>query len=340
MVWAGAANIDAPGVAIDLGSLSATKLSGDKTIASVGPGAGWGSVYDALDPYNLTVVGGRSNSVGVGGFTLGGKFSSCFILPKLTSLFVSVAGISNQSPRHGFASDNVVNYEVVLADGQIVNANKSSNADLFFALKGGSTNFGIITRYDLATYGSGPMWGGFRGYPTSQLGPILDSMQKFMKKLKDDPSGGAAANIGTLNGQETLFLDFAYLGADGSKADLNSDMLAVPGAIFDTLRPNVNQQNLSEEIDSAFPPGSRTQWATMTIKANTQLPIDIANRAREAYAAILAKNPSFSWSVNFQTFAVPMLEKIAASPNPYGLNSDGGDILRTSVQLDQVLSRY
>lgn len=75
MTWAGAANIAGPGIAIDLKSMNSTTVSADGTFATVLPGASWGPVYDALDPYNLTVVGGRSNTVGVGGFLLGGTYS-------------------------------------------------------------------------------------------------------------------------------------------------------------------------------------------------------------------------------------------------------------------------
>lgn len=72
--WAGAANIE-DGVTIDLGSLNATILSRDRRTAAIGPGATWGQVYKALDPYGLSVTGGRVAAVGVGGLTLGGELS-------------------------------------------------------------------------------------------------------------------------------------------------------------------------------------------------------------------------------------------------------------------------
>lgn len=64
------------------------------------------------------------------------------------------------SSREGFVSDNVVNYEVVLASGEIINANASENSDLWIALRGGSNNFGIVTRFDMRTFKQGPFWGG------------------------------------------------------------------------------------------------------------------------------------------------------------------------------------
>jgi len=85
MPWGGSANIDEPGVTIDLGFLNTTTLSEDKQVAHVGPGSRWGPVYDTLSPDGLVVVGGRSEHVGVGGYLLGGKIPQPIsLLPLLT----------------------------------------------------------------------------------------------------------------------------------------------------------------------------------------------------------------------------------------------------------------
>lgn len=89
---AGFANIDG-GVTIDMTGLNTTVLSPDHSVLSVGAGAAWLQVYQYLDPFNVSVAGGRNGLVGVGGLTVGG-------------------GISHFSPRVGWACDNVVNFEV------------------------------------------------------------------------------------------------------------------------------------------------------------------------------------------------------------------------------------
>jgi FAD/FMN-containing dehydrogenase len=97
----------------------------------VEPGAAWKDVYsNLLQTGNVTVTGGRDGGVGVGGFLLGG-------------------GLSYYTGRNGLGCDQVVNFEVVLANGSIVNANQQENSDLWKALKGGGLNFGIVTRFDL-----------------------------------------------------------------------------------------------------------------------------------------------------------------------------------------------
>lgn len=67
-------------------------------------------------------------------------------------------GMTFLSRRHGFSCDNIYGYEVVLASGEVVYATESSNSDLWLALKGGSSNFGIITRFDVATFPHDLMW--------------------------------------------------------------------------------------------------------------------------------------------------------------------------------------
>lgn len=102
-------------------------------LASVGTGARWGEAYSDLQEHEVGVTGGRQSPVGVGGLTLGG-------------------GVGWTTPRTGFACDNVVNFEVVLASGGIVNANATCHSDLWRALKGGSSNFGIVARFDIDTF--------------------------------------------------------------------------------------------------------------------------------------------------------------------------------------------
>ncbi|KAI3321032.1 FAD-binding domain-containing protein [Xylariaceae sp. AK1471] len=118
------------GVTIDLSHLNSTSYNPQTNIASIGPGGRWQFVYAELINYGITVTGGRDGDVGVGGFLLGG-------------------GNSYYSGRTGFGCDSVVNFEVVLANGTIINANQTNNADLWQALKGGSSNFGIVTRFDM-----------------------------------------------------------------------------------------------------------------------------------------------------------------------------------------------
>jgi hypothetical protein len=130
----GANSIDG-GVLLVASNLTALQLSGDRSTVTIGPGHDWGEVYSYLAKYNLGCAGGRLSPVGVPGLLLGG-------------------GISFYGNQHGWSADTVVEYEVVLASGKIVTVSASANSDLFWALKGGSSNFGIVTSFKLRTYPS------------------------------------------------------------------------------------------------------------------------------------------------------------------------------------------
>ncbi|ORY06677.1 putative oxidoreductase [Clohesyomyces aquaticus] len=139
--WAGAANIEC-GVTLDLRKLNLVQINSAKGTVSVGAGNSWDRVYSRLDPMNLSVNGGRTAGVGVGGLSTGG-------------------GISYFGTRYGWTADTIVNYEVVLADGAITNANANENPDLLWALRGGGNNFGIVTRVDMQTFEQEPFFGGY-----------------------------------------------------------------------------------------------------------------------------------------------------------------------------------
>ncbi|KAF5021262.1 hypothetical protein F66182_6660 [Fusarium sp. NRRL 66182] len=134
------------GVTIDLSHMGNVTLAGPaepyawngtsritKSVARLQPGVRWANAMAELEPYNLAVTGGRSGHVGAAGLLVSG-------------------GASYHTQQWGLSCDNVVNYEVVLADGSVVEANAKENADLFKALKGGGLNLGIVSRFDLRTY--------------------------------------------------------------------------------------------------------------------------------------------------------------------------------------------
>lgn len=163
----GAINNIVNGVTIDLSHLNATSCHPNTNIASIGPGARWGDVFAALEKEGVTAVGGRDGGVGVGGFLLGGG----------TSFF---------SGSKGFGCDNVVNYEVVLADGSVVNANASSHPDLWKALKGGGGNLGIVTRFDLETFPSKPLFHDVRFISGNYSKVVVDSVVDFSSHRKSE----------------------------------------------------------------------------------------------------------------------------------------------------------
>ena len=137
-------------------------------------------MFAEVEKYNKTLTGGRLGSVGVGGLLTGG-------------------GASFYSGRRGLSCDDVVNYEVVLADGSTVSANTQSNPDLFKALKGGTNNFGIVTRFDMRTFDMAPggLYGGLVFMTYDQKEAVLDQFVRLV-------------GINAENPDDTEILTFSY----------------------------------------------------------------------------------------------------------------------------------
>ncbi|CAF3417278.1 unnamed protein product [Rotaria socialis] len=127
----------------------------------------WDDVYSALDPYNVSVVGGRVSGVGVAGFTLGG-------------------GYSWKSNQFGLAIDNVLGYELVSPNGTIVYVTNDSYSDIFFGLKGGFNNFGIVTNFKLRAVPQTLVYGGLLIYvDIHKFDNILTALVNFHNNNKD-----------------------------------------------------------------------------------------------------------------------------------------------------------
>lgn len=124
-------------VTIDLSSMNSVDVDGDARIARVGPGAVGADLDEATQAFGLATTGGTYSSTGVIGLTLGG-------------------GMGFLARRFGLAIDNVVSAEVILADGTAVHVSETEHPDLFWALRGGGGNFGIVTSMDLRVHPVGP----------------------------------------------------------------------------------------------------------------------------------------------------------------------------------------
>ncbi|KAH8593611.1 hypothetical protein B0O99DRAFT_742606 [Bisporella sp. PMI_857] len=304
--WAGSANADA-GITIDLSKLKVNAVVVDPRtkLATIGAGARWGDVYQTLAAQGLTVVGGRVSSVGVGGLSLGG-------------------GLSYYSPIQGFVCDSIVNYEVVLASGEIVQANKNVNADLFVALKGGSNNFGIVTSWQTKTFTDSQMWGGFTYYNNAAYPALVSEFNKFATTT--DVHASIIVATSYISGLGEACVSNIYYTAPVANPpalqpflEIEPKLVGAPSTIrFDS------QLGFAQEQAAFNKDGSRQWYFTTSFHPTVQFMLDIRVIWQEAVAKLQVVE-GLMFSFVFQPVSKAVLaQSLAHGPNSLGLKESDG----------------
>jgi len=142
------------GLVIDLSGIKFVRVDTSNNTVRVGGGNLWGEVDHATHPFGLAVPAGIISTTGVGGLTLGG-------------------GVGHLSRKYGLTIDNLLEADMVLADGSFVTVNKDQNTDLFWAIRGGGGNFGIVTSFKFQAHSVKTVIGGPTLWPIERTEEIM-----------------------------------------------------------------------------------------------------------------------------------------------------------------------
>ena len=160
----------------DLSPMTGVQVDPQRQTARAGGGATWGMMNDATAAYGLATTGGIISTTGVGGLTLGG-------------------GIGYLARAHGLSCDNLLSAGVVLADGAIVTASETEHPDLFWALRGGGGNFGVVTEFEFRLHPVGEIYGGPMLFELGDAGVILRHFRDFIADAPREYGGFPAWQI-------------------------------------------------------------------------------------------------------------------------------------------------
>ncbi|MCJ1422326.1 hypothetical protein MMC29_000206 [Sticta canariensis] len=305
------------GVLIDLSLFCEVTPSEDGTSVVIETGARWMDVYKVLDEKSLAIVGGRNSAVGVGGLTLGG-------------------GLSFFSPRFGLVCSSILCYELVLASGAFVTASASTNRDLWKALKGGSNNFGIVTRFTARSFPSSKIWTGFLYMPAFQANKVLKAFHEFVNRANSsDPNTAydeyAAGPIACFSYAQALRAQIISVNIVYTKLPENekkwpmcwrTSSFASLWRLWSTCKVRT-LTSATDEMDALNPPGRRQVFGTVTIKNDTATLAAAHAAYCDAFASICRDNVK---GLVFTLVLQPLLPDWACKgdPNPLGLH-DGTD---------------
>jgi FAD/FMN-containing dehydrogenase len=228
------------GMVIDLAHLDGVEvLDAGRRLVRVGGGATWGRVAAALDAYGWALTAGDTTSVGVGGLTLGG-------------------GVGWLVRRHGLAIDNLVGARVVTADGRLVTASADEHADLFWALRGGGGNFGVVVDFDFVAQPVETVHFGSVAYRLDDSADLLRRWRDAMRAAPDELSSTLVLPPRRPGSAPSASVLFCYAGDPGTsvnEADVAIEPLLALGSVTQATLAERRYAEILEE--AAHPPGVR-----------------------------------------------------------------------------------
>jgi FAD/FMN-containing dehydrogenase len=234
------------GIVIDLAPMKGIEVDADAATVRAEGGLLWSEVDAATQEHGLAVTGGLVSTTGIAGFTLGG-------------------GIGWLMRKYGLACDNLRSAEVVTADGQVLTASATENADLFWGLRGGGGNFGVVTAFEFDLHPVGPtVTAGPVFYPGERAEEIMRFYRDYVKDAPDEAT--TLVNLLTAppapflpeewHGKKLVALIGCYSGdiEEGAKALAPFSELGDPVADLIGPMPYVQMQGL---IDALWPKGTQ-----------------------------------------------------------------------------------
>ena len=251
------------GLVIDLSRMKATTVDPQARTVRAQGGCNWGEVNDALQPYGLAATGGFVSVTGVSGLTLGG-------------------GLGWLVRKYGLALDNLLSAEVVLADGRLVTTSARENADLFWAIRGGGGNFGIVTSFEFQAHPVGTVLAGIVLHPAAAAAGAIRRWRDLEATAPDESTQGALlfhfpddpSTPAPLRGAAIVGLGGVYAGPleEGEKVLRPLREYGPPLAdMFQPMPYNAAQRM----ADFLWPPGLHSYWKSSYLTELSDGAIDI-----------------------------------------------------------------
>ncbi len=251
------------GLVIDLTAMRGVHVDPKARTARVAGGCVWGDVEHATHAFGLATPTGIISTTGVGGLTLGG-------------------GVGNLSRKCGLTIDNLLEVDLVLADGSCVTANANEHPDLFWAVRGGGGNFGVVTSFLFRLHPIHTNYAGPMIWPLARAKEIMQWYREFLPSAPDDLSGwfgfvtvpAVAPFPEPAQGKKMAVIFWCYTGpldqAEGIFRPIRT-MFGPPAVDFVGPIPHPAMQSM---FDALYPPGLQWYWRGDYVKELPDAAID------------------------------------------------------------------
>jgi len=258
---------------LDLSAMKAIEVDPATAVRAAGPGLVWRELDAATQEFGLATTGGVVGSTGIAGLTLGG-------------------GIGYLDRLAGLTCDNLLAAELVTADGEVLQASADAHPDLFWALRGGGGNFGVVTAFTYRLHPVTEVYGGLLGYTTDRAAEVLRAFAEF----GPGAPGRLALYAGLvtappapfvpehLRGQRVAGLIPVYFGPAGEAARVLAPLRDLAPPVLDLTQP-MSYQQAQQLTDGLNPPGMHHYYTAEWLH-------DLDGQAIEALVAAAASAPS------------------------------------------------
>jgi hypothetical protein len=260
------------GLMLDLSPMKGIRVDPARRTAEAQAGLTLGEFDHETQEFGLATTLGVVSVTGIAGLTLGG-------------------GLGWLNGMHGLACDNLLSADVVTADGRLLTASKEENEDLFWGIRGGGGNFGVVTSFRYRLHPVGTVLGGGLSYSLSKAHEVLRFYHEFASGCPDELSTTASMGVAP-DGSGVVGVSVCYCGPAEEGERVLRPLREFGSPLADNIQP-MAYTTLQSAPDAGFPPGRRHYWKSSYLK-------DLSDDAIEVMIRFVSEIPSPTTGVGLQ----------------------------------------
>jgi FAD/FMN-containing dehydrogenase len=252
------------GLVIDLSRMKSVRVDPARRTARAEPGVTWREFDHATQTFGLATTGGQISTAGIAGLTLGG-------------------GWGYLARKHGLSCDNLLSVDIVTADGRFLTASASENADLFWGLRGGGGNFGVVTSFEYQLHPVGPVFAGIVAYPIQTAKTVLELFREVTSTAPEELAFDIVL-ITLPDGTPIVGMNICYNGPIAVGEKVVRPLRSAGSPVLDQVGP-IPYTAAQQLLDTFYPSGLRSYWKSSFLK-------EISDGTLETMVAYCGRRPT------------------------------------------------
>ncbi|HEV2491372.1 MAG TPA: FAD-binding oxidoreductase [Candidatus Acidoferrales bacterium] len=252
------------GLVIDLTRMKGIRVDPARRIARAEPGVLWREFDRETQAFGLATTGGQISTAGIAGLTLGG-------------------GWGYLARKYGLSCDNLLSVDIVTADGRLLTASASENADLFWGLRGGGGNFGVVTSFEYQLHPVGPVFAGIVAYPLQKARRVLELFREVTSTAPEELAFDIVL-ITLPDGTPIVGMNICYNGPIAEGEKVVKPLRSAGSPVLDQVGP-IPYTAAQQLLDGFYPTGLQSYWKSSFLDK-------IADGAIDTMVAYCNKRPS------------------------------------------------